>query len=367
MEVRIWRHFDLLLLLSMVLLFIYGLAMIHSATYERTSARFDPLVLHQLLYGIFGIVLFLVLAGMDYHVLANLAWPLYAGALGMLALVLVAGRILHGGQRWIEIAGVQFQPSEFGKLCVIIALAYYLSRHAEDIRSPRVVLASFLIPLGALVLIIPQPDFGTATVYVAIWLGMLFAVGAPKRYFAGLLAFAAAVAPVAWLHMPDYQRERILTFLNPSSDPTGEGYNSIQALISVGSGGFSGRGYLSGSQSQLHFLRVQYADFIFSVLAEELGFIGAFVLLLLFAIVFLRGFRAASRSREGFGRLLCCGIVVMIAYQVIVNVGMNIGLLPVTGVPLPMISYGGSSLMTFMGALGILESVAMRYRKFEFL
>jgi len=366
MEARLWRHFDPLLLVAMVLLVVYGLAMIHSATYETTSARIDPLVYHQASYGVVGLCFFLVLSGLDYHVLSNLTWPLYLGAIGMLGLVLVAGRILHGSQRWIDVGPMQFQPSEFAKLCVILALAKFLSIQSENIRSPRVVLASVLIPAIPLVLVELQPDFGTATVYAAIWLGMLFAAGVPLRYFAGLFGMAAAAAPSAWLVMHDYQRQRILTFLNPQSDPLASGYNSIQALISVGAGELTGRGYLSGSQSQLHFLRVQYADFIFSVLAEELGFVGAVALLALFAIVFLRGFRAATRSRELFGRLACCGIVTMLAYQVLVNVGMNVGLLPVTGVPLPMISYGGSSLMTFMGALGILESVVMRHRKFEF-
>jgi rod shape determining protein RodA len=166
--------------------------------------------------------------------------------------------------------------------------------------------------------------------------------------------------------MQDYQRSRIQVFLNPQSDPLNAGYNAIQALISVGAGQFFGRGYLSGSQSQLHFLSVQYADFIFSVLAEELGFVGGTAMLLLFTVLVLRGLRAAHASREMFGRLVCCGIVSIIAYQLFVNVGMNEGLLPITGVPLPMVSYGGSSLVTFMGSLGILESVAMRHRKFGF-
>jgi rod shape determining protein RodA len=166
--------------------------------------------------------------------------------------------------------------------------------------------------------------------------------------------------------MPDYQRQRIITFLDPQADPLGSGYNVIQALISVGAGEFSGRGFLSGSQSQLHFLRVQYADFIFSVLAEELGFVGTTALLVLFALVLYCGFRSAARSRDSFGRLIACGIVATVAYQVIVNVGMNLGLLPVTGIPLPMISYGGTSLVTFMGSLGILESIVMRHRKFGF-
>ncbi len=366
METRVWRHFDPFLLLAMIALVGYGLAMIYSATFERTSAQIDPLVYHQALYGILGLLLFLVLSGLDYHVLGNLAWPLYLGAVLLLSLVLIAGRILHGSQRWIDLGPMQFQPSEFAKVCVILALGKYLASRSEDLKRPDVVGLSILIPAVPLALVELQPDFGTATVYAAIWLGMLFAADVPLRYFSGFFGFAAAAAPVAWLGMHDYQRQRILTFLNPQSDPLNTGYNSIQALISVGAGELTGRGYLSGSQSQLHFLRVQYADFIFSVLAEELGFVGALALLVLFGILLLRGFRAANRSREKFGRLVSCGVVTMIAYQVVVNVGMNVGLLPVTGVPLPMISYGGSALMTFMGALGILESVVMRHRKFEF-
>ena len=366
METRIWRHFDPIILLAMLCLVGFGLAMIYSATFERTGAPIDPLVYHQALYGVIGLLLFLILSGLDYHVLGNLAWPAYAGSVGLLVLVLAAGRILHGSQRWVQIGPVQFQPSEIAKLCVVLALSKFLASNADNIRSPRVVFGSFLIPCIPIALVLLQPDFGTATVYAAIWVGVLFVAGAPKRYFLGLLAAAAAAAPAAWLAMQAYQRQRILTFLNPWSDPTNSGYNVIQALISVGAGQLFGRGYLSGSQSQLHFLRVQYADFIFSVLAEELGFVGAVGLLFLFTLVFLRGFRAADRSRELFGRLICCGIVTMLAYQVVVNVGMNVGMLPVTGVPLPMISYGGSSLMTFMGSLGILESVVMRHRKFEF-
>lgn len=350
----------------MILLIAFGLAMIYSATYETSGAGIDPLVYHQAFYGLIGLLLFLALSALDYHVLGNLAWPIYLFTLGMLGLVLAVGRILHGGQRWIPLGPMQFQPSEFAKVCLVIALSRYLSSRADDVKSPRVVLVSLGITALPMALVLAQPDFGTATVYAAIWLGVLFAADVPLTYFAGLFGLAAAAAPVAWVGMQEYQRQRILTFLDPWSDPTNTGYNTIQALISVGSGGFTGRGYLSGSQSQLHFLRVQYADFIFSVLAEELGFIGAVGLLIAFTIVFLRGFRAASRSREGFGRLLCCGVIVMLAYQVVVNVGMNVGLLPVTGVPLPMISYGGSSLMTFMASLGILESVAMRYRKLEF-
>jgi rod shape determining protein RodA len=284
----------------------------------------------------------------------------------LLVFVLVAGRVLHGSQRWIQVGPWQFQPSEIMKLVVILALSQYLSRHEEALRAFRTIALSALIPIVPAVLVLLQPDFGTATVYLAVWLALLFAAGTPLLYFGGLFGLAVAGAPVAWLVMPDYQRQRIITFLDPQADPLGSGYNVIQALISVGAGEFSGRGFLSGSQSQLHFLRVQYADFIFSVLAEELGFVGTTALLVLFALVLYCGFRSAARSRDSFGRLIACGIVATVAYQVIVNVGMNLGLLPVTGIPLPMISYGGTSLVTFMGSLGILESIVMRHRKFGF-
>lgn len=366
MEIRIWRYFDPLLLLAMVLLVAYGLAMIYSATYERTGIGIDPLVFRAAIYAGIGLAVFATLSAVDYHVLRNLAWIFYLGGIGLLVFVLVEGRILHGAQRWIQAGPWQFQPSEMAKICVIIALSRYFSQYRDRLKSFRVVIGSTLIPIIPLVLVMLQPDFGTATVYVAIWFAVAFAAGVPARYFLLLFGSAVVAAPAAWVMMQDYQRSRIQVFLNPQSDPLNAGYNAIQALISVGAGQFFGRGYLSGSQSQLHFLSVQYADFIFSVLAEELGFVGGTAMLLLFTVLVLRGLRAAHASREMFGRLVCCGIVSIIAYQLFVNVGMNEGLLPITGVPLPMMSYGGSSLVTFMGSLGILESVAMRHRKFGF-
>ncbi len=366
MELRIWRYFDPLLLVAMVALVVYGLAMVYSATYQRNGVGVDPLVYRDTIYAGIGLGLFAALSAIDYHVFRNFAWLLFAGCSGLLVVVLVTGKVLHGAQRWIQLGPWQFQPSEVAKICVIVALSRYFSHYHDRLKSPKVIVGSVIIPAIPIGLVLLQPDFGTATVYLAIWLAIAFAAGVPARFFLGLLGAALVVAPAAWVVMQPYQRGRILVFLNPQSDPLDAGYNAIQALISVGAGQFFGRGYLSGSQSQLHFLRVQYADFIFSVMAEELGFVGGSVMFLLFAIVVLRGLRAAYRSRETFGRLLSCGIVSVIAYQLVVNVGMNEGLLPVTGVPLPMVSYGGTSLVTFMGSLGILESIAMRHRKFGF-
>ncbi len=367
METRIWRYFDPILLAAMALLVVFGLAMVYSATYQRSGLGIDPLVYRHGLYVLIGLVLFAALSGLDYHVLGNVAWPAFAGCCLLLVAVLITGRVLHGAQRWIQVGPWQFQPSEVTKLWLILVLSRYFARNADNLASPRVVATSLAITGLPTALVLLQPDVGTATVYPVIWLVVMFAAGVPLRYFAGLLGAAAAAAPITWLFfMQPYQRQRILIFLDPQSDPLDAGYNAIQALISVGAGQVLGRGYLSGSQSQLHFLRVQYADFIFSVVAEELGFVGASLLLLLFTLVILRGIRAAYRSREGFGRLVCCGVVGTLAYQVVVNVGMNEGLMPVTGVPLPMISYGGTSLVTLMGSLGILESIVMRHRKFGF-
>jgi rod shape determining protein RodA len=366
MEMRFWRYFDPILLLAMVLLVVYGLAMVYSATYAPSGAPVDPLVYRDAVYAVIGLVAFAALSGIDYHVLGNLAWIAYVGCCGLLGVVLVLGKVLHGAQRWIQVGSFQFQPSEVAKVCVVLALSRYFAKNSENLKSFRVVLTSAVIALVPTGLVLLQPDIGTATVYICIWLAVGFAAGIPARYFVGLLATAALVAPVAWIFMQPYQKQRIIIFLDPQSDPLNAGYNAIQALISVGAGEFLGKGYLSGSQSQLHFLRVQYADFIFSVLAEELGFVGATVLLALFATLVVRGLRAGWRSRETFGRLVAAGVVGIIAYQVVVNVGMNEGLLPVTGVPLPLISYGGTSLVTFMGSLGILESIVMRHRKFGF-
>jgi rod shape determining protein RodA len=365
-ETRVWRYFDPVLFLAMVLLVVYGIAMVYSATYERNGASVDPLVYRDALYAGIGLLLFVAFTGVDYHILGNIAWLSYGACCALLATVLAIGRITHGAQRWIQFGPWQFQPSELAKICVIIVLAKFLSQNEEQIRSFRVIAASILIPLVPAVLIVLQPDVGTATVFLAIWLSMAFAAGIPLYVFGAMFGAAAAAAPIAWIFMQQYQRQRIITFVNPQSDPLDAGYNAIQALISVGAGQFLGRGYLSGSQSQLHFLRVQYADFIFSVLAEELGFIGATVILFLFGVLLVRSLRSARLSREGFGRLIACGIVGTIIYQVVVNIGMNEGLMPVTGVPLPMVSYGGTSLVTFMGSLGILESIIMRHRKFGF-
>ncbi|MCL5960416.1 MAG: rod shape-determining protein RodA [Chloroflexi bacterium] len=367
METKVWRHFDPYLLVLILVLMLYGVLMVHSATFQPDRQGMpSDLAYRQLGYGVLGLFGFAVVVTIDYRILGNFATAGYILMGVLLVVVLALGRISHGAQRWIDLGIFPLQPSELAKLFLIIALAKYFSDHEEDIRQFRYVLFSLILVAIPFVLTFLQPDLGSAAILVFIWVGMAVMAGVRLMHWLILGIFAAALSPVLWLSMHDYMKTRLTIFLDPHSDPLGAGYNVIQALTAVGSGGWIGRGFTSGTQSQLHFLRVQYADFIFSVLAEELGFIGAMALFLLFVVLLLRCLRVAGLSSDSFGRLISIGVVSWMMSQVLVNVGMNIGLLPVTGVPLPFISYGGSSLIITILSIGILESVVMRHKKIEF-
>ena len=345
----------------------FGVAMIYSATYGTDpGSSIDPHVLRQLVYAGMGVVAMALLVGLDYRVLANLATPLYVAGVASLGLVMVLGRLDYGARRWVDLGFFQLQPSEPVKLVVVVALARYFAANRERVHRFTTLLLSLAITVVPFALTLAEPDLGTSLVFIAIWFVVAYAAGVRWRHLLVLGGVGLLTLPLAWELLPAYMRARVSIFLDPYSDPLDKGYNIIQATISVGSGGFLGRGFLSGTQSQLHFLRVQYADFIFSVLAEELGFVGAIGLFALFSILLLRGVRSAYLASEPFGRLLAVGIVGMTMFQLFVNVGMNVSLLPVTGIPLPFISFGGSSLITFMAAVGILESITMRHRKFQF-
>jgi rod shape determining protein RodA len=231
---------------------------------------------------------------------------------------------------------------------------------------PRWLVFSAALLVPALGLIYRQPDFGTALVLAGIWLGMVFAVGVRFLHLGLLGVGVAAAAPVLWLSLEDYMRQRLLVYINPASDVSGMSYNARQALISIGSGGWFGKGLLRGTQSQLYFLRVRHTDYIFSVLCEELGFVGALILLLLLLVLLWRILRAASLARDTFGRLIACGVATMIFVQSFVNIAVNVGILPVTGLTLPLVSYGGSSLWATLLGIGLVESVVMRHKKLEF-
>ena len=289
--------------------------------------------------------------------------PLYVLVLALLGIVFLIGQVSGGSQRWLAAGAVQ--PSELSKIMMVIVLAKLLAEHEEGDSQLKMIVTSLGVIAVPMLLIYLQPDLGTALTLGAIWLSMIWLAGIRSRYLLLLVAGAIGALPLLWLNMEDYMRERLLLFINPAGDPDSY-FNVHQALVSIGSGGWTGKGLTHGTQSQLHFLRVRHTDFIFAVTAEELGFLGALAMIALLFFLLWRILRIAERSRDSFGRLLAAGVAGLIFFQGVINVGMNLGLMPVTGIPLPFVSYGGSSFLTLMLGLGLVESVAIRHKKLEF-
>jgi len=367
MQRRFWKHFDFVLLVSVVVVIGLGVALIYSATLstEANEELTERSFFRQAVLGASGIVILVLVSLLDYQIVGSMQWLLYLAAVGMLGAVAIGGHTGFGAQSWLTLGGA-VQPSELAKVLLILFLAKFLADHPQQTRSLTGLVLSGAIMLLPVFLVYRQPDFGSALVFLAIWLGMMFAAGVRLGHLALLGLASATAAPVLWFSMKDYMQQRILVFLFPARDVTGISYNSRQALISIGSGGWLGKGFLHGTQSQLYFLRVRHTDYVFSVLCEELGFVGALFLLILLFVLFWRILRAASLARDDFGRLVCAGVFSMLFFQSAVNIAVNMGLLPVTGLTLPLVSYGGSSLWATLLALGLVESVVMRHKKLEF-
>ena len=293
----------------------------------------------------------------------TLANPLYVLMLATLVILFVIGQVSGGAQRWLGAGTVQ--PSELTKILLIIVLAKYLADHEESLNRFATVLTSLGIVVVPMALIYLQPDLGTALSLAAIWTAMIWMAGIRFRHLLLLGGAVVAVLPLVWLNLESYMQQRIMLFINPSGDPDSY-FNVHQALVSIGSGGWTGKGLTQGSQSQLHFLRVRHTDFIFAVTAEELGFLGAAAMIVLIFSLLWRIVRVAERARDPFGRLIAAGVGGLILFQSSINIGMNLGLMPVTGIPLPFVSYGGSSFLTLILGLGLVESIAMRHKKLEF-
>ncbi|HET8569650.1 MAG TPA: rod shape-determining protein RodA [Candidatus Limnocylindria bacterium] len=361
-RVRRIEHLDPYLLISTLLLIAYGIVMTYSVTIEDRAFSGDIIqpMSRAFLYALIGIAVMCVAAFVDYAWLGTFAPVLYLVALGVLAVVLVIGTTTLGATRWVQLAGFKFQPSEFAKVLMIIVLAKWFADRAGRMGSPLVIGGALAILAPAAGLVFRQPDLGTSLVFVAIFFGMAFLAGARPWQLTALVAASVAALPVAWGVLKDYQRARLTVFLDPYADPQGAGWNIIQSLIAVGSGQLTGKGLTAGTQSPLGYLPIAESDFIFAGLAEDLGYVGALILFALYAILLLSALRIAARARDAFGGLLAGGVVAMIGFQIAVNVGMAISLMPVTGIPLPFISQGGSSLISTCAALGILQSVAMR-------
>lgn len=361
----LWRRFDWVLFGLVLLLSSFGVLMIASALAGNEVLASWPW--RQAAFLVAGIFLLFLTASLDYRLLPSITYPIYLFLLVALAAIKVVGTTVGGAQRWLALGEFLLQPSELIKLGVILVLAHYLAAREQKMESFLTPLLGILLLAPAIVLIYLQPNLGTALVLLVIAATMFFVAGLRWRHVAVLAAAAAAAGVVAWNYLlHDYMRDRVLMFLNPAAAAPADRYNVEQAMISIGAGGWLGRGLFRGSQSQLHFLRIRHTDFIFSVTAEELGFVGATLLIILLALLVLRLLRIAGIARDTYGRLIVTGVTAMILFQMVVNIGMNLSLVPVTGLPLPFISYGGSALWTMLIGIGLAESVAMRYRKIEF-
>lgn len=359
---NIWRNFDFVLFGTTLLLIVFGILMIRSATLGAIDPDLISRVPDQILYATIGLVFVFVLAVVDYRLLGSLHNWLYLLMVGLLILVLVLGVVGDAGaQRWINV-GIRIQPSEIGKILIIVTLGYFLSHNYEQMdRFPTVIrsLIHVLVPAG---LVFIQPNMGTTIVFLVIWFAMAWGAGLRLKHIGVFILIMLVLAPVVWSQMRPYQKSRITTFIDPAGDPDAQ-FNIRQAVISIGSGGLAGKGYAGGTQSQLRFLRVRHTDFIFSVISEEFGFIGGMTVMGMIGVVILRILRAARRASDELGSLICYGVAAIIFFQTVVSIGMNLQLLPVTGLTLPFVSSGGTSLLSFLFGIGLVQSVALRQKR----
>lgn len=348
-----------------LLLVSVGLLMIYSTTFSG-SAYPSLLVRQSISLGI-GLVFLFLAASIDYRYLRRLSVAGYGLSVILLVGVLIIGREISGSTRWFNLGFYQFQPVEFAKLALIVVLAAFFHTHLRQMHKFKYFFFSSLIAAVPIGLTLIQPDLGSALVLGFIWLGMLLASGVRKSHLSLLVVFFVIAASASWIFiLQDYQKHRVETFFNPASDPLGRGYNALQSIIAVGSGGITGRGLARGVVSQLRFLPERQTDFIFASLAEELGFVGTVFLLGLLAAWYMRIIRVIRESRDNFGFFLSLGIFCYLFVQSAVNIAMNIGIMPITGIPLPLISYGGSSLLICLISVGILESVLIHGQTVKF-
>lgn len=354
-----WLHFDFWLLGAVAVLTILGITMISSTiagniALENASQR-------QLIFAALGFVALLLITSIDYHLWAAVNRPLYLITVGVLAVLYVVGTAVLGSARWFQTAIVSIQPSEFAKVIIILVLAEFFTQNRGKIGEIKTIINSLILTIFIVVWIILQPNLSTSIVIMVIWFALLWASGLKLKHLLlfGAGALALGVASFPFLH--DYQQQRILNFIFP--DPTarhGANYNVQQALISIGSGGWFGQGYGHGTQVQLRFLPIRWSDFIFSAMAEEFGLIGLLIIMALLLFIIYRCLRAAHKAPDTFGALICFGVATLLAFQAIVNIGVNLNVMPATGLPLPFISYGGSSLFSLLICIGLVESVISR-------
>jgi rod shape determining protein RodA len=360
-----WRHFDFWLFGSVVILCIFGIIMIRSAIAGNEVLADYPS--RQTIFVSIGLVIILGTALIDYHYWASLSRFMYWFAVISLVIIFVYGQARFGSARWVDTGLILIQPSELAKIVMIIVLADFFSRHVNDQHDLKWVGKSLVLTLGIVIWIILQPNLSTSIVLMVIWVTLLWVSGLPIKYIGLFLVGGAAAGAALFPFLEDYQKQRIATFLFPDPNARhGNTYNVDQALITIGSGGWFGMGYGHGTQVQLRFLKVRHTDFIFSAVAEEFGFIGTFLVVSLLVFLIIRCLKVAQEANDLFGALIAYGIAVLISFQTAVNIGVNLNLIPVTGLTLPFISYGGSSLSSLVLGIGLVESVALRHKPLDF-
>ena len=357
---RLFTHFDWTLVGIVLLIASAGILNLYSTTLGGESAG-TPLYLKQIFWLLIGLSVMVVIAFIEYRFYSDFAYIVYTVAFSFLLVVMGYGIITSGAQRWIKIGSISFQPSEFVKISLILALAKFFqrppSREGYSLKDLTLPFLFLLLPMG---LILKQPDLGTAIILLLIFFSILIFV---KIRWSTLLTIGlggAAILPISWSFLKEYQKRRIITFFNPELDPLGAGYHIIQSKIAVGSGGIIGKGFMKGTQCRLGFLPEQQTDFIFSALGEEWGLIGSLMIVGLYFILILWGLRIAVQSKDRFGAILSFGVVAMFFWHIFINIGMVLGMMPVVGIPLPLLSYGGSFLLSTMIGMGLLLNVSMR-------
>ncbi len=351
------KGLDPYLLITLSLLIALGLITLYSATLYKGNISGRQLYFpKQVIWVLIATGGMFIISSIDYHIWGKISFLLYILSVALLLVVMVRGHTSLGARRWLNLGPFSVQPSEFLKVFIVIFLSHFLSKHGKKMKAIKVVALSSIIVGIPFLLVVKQPDLGTAMLIAFISTGILFVSGIPIRYFVYGFLSVTILSPFVWHKLADYQKKRILSFLY-QSDPLGASYNLIQAKISVGSGRLLGKGLFRGTQHELRFLPMGHTDFIFCVLAEELGFVGSMILVILYTLLFFRMATIATYTLDLFGKYLVVGFMVMLFSQVLINIGMSIGIMPITGVPLPFISYGGSSILSNMAAIGVILNV----------
>ncbi len=355
--IPLFRNFDKPLAIIVLALLIFGLIALFSASYQRHIDTGKDFVLTQGICILFSLAIVYLISRTSYHSFLSVAYIIYGIHIFTLILVLVMGKTALGAQRWISIGGIGIQPSEFSKIFTILALARMIGDNPNCLKSKRGLIGPFLIAFIPMILIFKQPDLGTAIVLLPIFLAMVWVGGVRLKYFLVAVSSGLVAMPFFWHFLKDYQRDRLMVFINPNVDPLGAGYTINQSKIAIGSGMLFGKGWLFGTQNQLNFLPERHTDFIFSVVGEEWGFIGSAIVIGFFLMLVIRGIKIAEITNNLSGKLIVVGITTMLALHVIINIGMTLGLMPVVGMPLPFISYGRSALTANLIAIAFLFNV----------